>query len=322
MFRRFVNDYLSYTYKERIGIFIISGFILLLIFIPFLFPYFVHTKHYDHTKFDNEIAQLKVQQTDSPYVKKYNNNYSNEDNYAVFAEPTEKNYFTKENAEVFKFDPNTATPAEWKRLGIKDKTIATIQKYLSKGGHFYKPEDFSKIWGLHPEDIKRLLPYIIIADKKNDYAKANSYTTSFTKQTYTPKTFESVDINTADTTLFIALPGIGSKLAQRIINFRNKLGGFYSVDQVGETFGLPDSTYQKIKPRLLLRNSTLKKVNINTALPDEMKAHPYIRYALANAIIQYRTQHGNFSSVNDLKKIMIVTDDIYKKAEPYLTVGE
>ena len=46
---------------------------------------------------------------------------------------------------------------------------------------------------------------------------------------------QSVDINTADTTAFISLPGIGSKLAARIVNFRDKLGGFYSIDQVGET---------------------------------------------------------------------------------------
>ena len=70
------------------------------------------------------------------------------------------------------------------------------------------------------------------------------------------------------------------------------------------------------------QDTTLKKINVNTALSDEMKAHPYIRYALANAIIQYRTQHGNFSSIDDLKKIMLVTDDMYKKVEPYVTVGE
>jgi competence protein ComEA len=73
------------------------------------------------------------------------------------------------------------------------------------------------------------------------------------------------------------LPGIGSKLSQRIIAFRNKLGGFYSVEQVGETYRLPDSTFQKIKPKLILGNNNVKQININAASIDEMKAHPYLR---------------------------------------------
>ena len=116
------------------------------------------------------------------------------------------------------------------------------------------------------------------------------------------------------------MPGIGSKLSQRIIAFRNKLGGFYSVNQVGETYLLPDSTFQKIKSRLIIGSSHVKQININAASIDEMKAHPYLRYNLANAIFQYRQQHGNFNSVEEIKKIMLVTEDIFNKVAPYLTV--
>jgi competence ComEA-like helix-hairpin-helix protein len=165
--------------------------------------------------------------------------------------------------------------------------------------------------------VQRLIPYIQIAAKENNY----------TQKTYEPKTFEkikytpvSIDINNADTAVFIALPGIGSKLAQRIINFRDKLGGFYKVEQLAETFGLPDSTFQNIKSGLRVNSSTIKQFNINTATVDEMKLHPYIRYNLANAIVQYRIQHNTFLDVTDLKKIMIVTDEMFNKVSPYLTV--
>ena len=117
------------------------------------------------------------------------------------------------------------------------------------------------------------------------------------------------------------MPGIGSKLANRIIAFREKLGGFYKVEQVAETYGLPDSVFQKIKEKLVIGNSNVKKMNINNATVDELKVHPYIRYNIANAIVQYRNAHGNFSTVQDLKKIMIITEDIYSKVAPYLTVG-
>ncbi|HMK26573.1 MAG TPA: helix-hairpin-helix domain-containing protein, partial [Chitinophagaceae bacterium] len=136
---------------------------------------------------------------------------------------------------------------------------------------------------------------------------------------YTPR-YPVIDINSADTTALIALPGIGSKLAARIINFRDKLGGFYSVTQVGETFGLPDSTFQKIKQYLKLENTSTRKININTATVDELKAHPYIRWSLANPIVAYRNEHGPFSKVEDIKKVMAVTDEIYNKIAPYLAV--
>jgi competence ComEA-like helix-hairpin-helix protein len=127
-------------------------------------------------------------------------------------------------------------------------------------------------------------------------------------------------VNTADTTTLISLPGIGSKLATRIITFREKLGGFYSVEQIGETYGLPDSTFQKIKQYLKLDNVSVKKININTATVDEMKAHPYIKYSLANPIVAYRNEHGMFSTIEDIKKVMAVTDEVYKKIAPYLSL--
>ena len=119
---------------------------------------------------------------------------------------------------------------------------------------------------------------------------------------------------------FIALPGIGNKLALRIVNFRDKLGGFYSIDQIGETYGLPDSVFRKIKPFLKLETNLVKKININTATKDEMKSHPYIKWNLANAIVEYRNQHGNFSSLEDLKKISLITTEVFDKIKFYLVL--
>src|SRR5450432_838705 len=157
MWKRFANDYLSYTYKERAGIFILLSLIILCVIIPFLYPWLIAKKKYDYNKFNTEIAQLQLTQSDSFTHKKYSSKSFDEDNVADYGTSPEKNYYPKSTSEVFYFDPNSATAAEWKRLGIKDKTIETIQKYLSKGGHFYRPEDISKIWGFHPEEIKRLL---------------------------------------------------------------------------------------------------------------------------------------------------------------------
>ncbi|HET7897749.1 MAG TPA: helix-hairpin-helix domain-containing protein, partial [Flavisolibacter sp.] len=134
----------------------------------------------------------------------------------------------------------------------------------------------------------------------------------------TEKTRMAININEADTSAFIALPGIGSKLSARIISFREKLGGFYSVEQIGETYGLPDSTFQKIRGRLVVDGDGIRKINVNTATKDELKSHPYIRWNLANAIVEYRNQHGSFKNLEELKNIALVDDAVFQKISPYL----
>jgi len=318
MWKEFVRNYLNFTRKERRGVISVVFVILVFILAQFFYPLFITHKQYNYSNFSREIDALNIEKSDSVKNNKYAKNTGN-DSYDEYSLAGEKKFeILKE--ELFYFDPNTASAADWKRLGIRDKTIHTIQNYLSKGGRFYKPEDISKIWGLSPSDAQHLIPYVSIKNgarenisfEKKEYPRMSS--------PYVAKTIQPIDINLADTTAFISLPGIGSKLAQRIIAFRNKLGGFYSIEQVGETYLLPDSTFRKIIPKLTIVNGNVKQININIATIDEMKAHPYLRYNLANAIFQYRQQHGNFNSVEEIKKIMLVTETAYNKISPYLAV--
>ncbi|UEG50392.1 helix-hairpin-helix domain-containing protein [Ferruginibacter lapsinanis] len=312
MIKQFISEYLTFTKKERVGILILLFLILLVTVSPFVFHFFIKQDKNDYAAFKKEIAALQVKQVDS--VGKYASRDFNEDDHQNFYQPSEKKYPTK--GELFYFDPNSLDESGWKRLGLRDKTIATIKNFTTKGGRFRVPEDIGKIWGLHEDEVERLLPYVQI----QQVASAPKYESKkFEKTTYSPSI---VDINQGDTTAFIALPGIGNSLARRIVAFREKLGGFYRIEQVGETFGLPDSTFQKIKPRLVLKTAAIKKLNINTATLEELKAHPYLRYLIGNAIFQYRMQHGKYASVQDIKKIMLVTEEVYNKAVPYLTVTE
>lgn len=310
---RLLNDYFSFTKKERHGIIYIVFIIAALIFLPFLFPYFSKKESIDTSKFEKEIAQLQIDSSSKKIHFKFRDEYEND------VSPSDK-YGSEKNVELFYFDPNTASVNDWVRLGIREKTAKTIQKYILKGGRFKKPEDLKKIWGLSETDVNRLIPYVSIKNVETKFPHFEEKLYS-EKANYTSKnSIEKIDINLADTNAFIALPGIGGKLAKRIISFREKLGGFYSIEQIGETYLLPDSTFQKIKPYLVLNSKVAKKININSANVEEMKSHPYIRYYVANAIFQYRQQHGNFQSVEEIRKIMTVTDEIYNKAAPYLSV--
>ncbi len=319
MWKHFISEYLNFTKKERAGTIALLLLIAILIILPFLFPFFIHPKSIDPTSFKSQIDMLSIKQADS--IDRYAKKNYNDDNFQSFREPDEKNGNSKKIAgALFYFDPNTLDVPGWKKLGIRDKTIATIKNYIAKGGKFYKPADIQKIWGLQEDEVKKLIPFVQI--------KNTNTISSTDKKVYETTTYEKlkyvsaiIDINTADTTALIALPGIGSKLSQRILIFRDKLGGFCKVEQIGETYGLPDSTFQKIKDRFSINNIFVNKININTATVDEMKTHPYLRYALANAIVQYRLQHGIYILVEDIKKIMLVTEDIFNKIAPYLKVN-
>ncbi|MEO5945666.1 MAG: helix-hairpin-helix domain-containing protein [Chitinophagaceae bacterium] len=319
--KKVVADYFTFTRGNRIAILAILFVTIGVFFLPDVLSKTPNSKTVVNDT--TWIAAMKR------IEQKENNNISNSSSYN---ENNSSNYqydrnsnksYTKSKGELFYFDPNTLSAAGWKKLGLRDKTISTILNYLSKGGKFRKPEDLSRIYGLFPNEFERIVPYIaIVSTGTPDYVtenKVNKQNDNPSPKTYTSR-YSIIDINTADTTALITLPGIGSKLSARIISFRDKLGGFYSINQVGETFALPDSTFQKIKQYLKLETTSLRKININTATIDELKAHPYIRYTLANPIVAYRNQHGNFVAIEDIKKIMVITEDIFTKIAPYLSV--
>ena len=314
--KQFSDDYLAFSRRDRIGILVLLVIIMAVLFLPALITPGANTSPAAaDTAWIASMSRIQENAMESPQMAyngpSYNNNAS-----AYQFDRSVSSYPSTTKGELFAFDPNTISAAGWKKLGLRDKTIGTIQNYLAKGGHFYKPEDLSRVYGLFKDEYERLAPYIRIEQAERSFTPQQ-------RETFTPwpktERYAAIDINTADTSAYIALPGIGSKLAARIVNFRDKLGGFYSIHQVGETFGLPDSTFQKIKQYLRLDNPQLKKININTATIDELKAHPYIRYALANPVVAYRNEHGAFAKLEDLKKVMAVTEEVYQKIAPYLT---
>ncbi|WP_028786890.1 ComEA family DNA-binding protein [Terrimonas ferruginea] len=213
-------------------------------------------------------------------------------------------------APLFYFDPNTLDSAGWLKLGLREKTVRTLMRFRARGGRFRSPEDIDRIYGLSPADAARIRPYVSIAQ-----AAPPSPLTG--KKSYKPVQL-SVDINAADSALFESLPGIGPRLAARIISFREKLGGFCRIEQIAETYGLPDSVFRRILPQLRIGELRLRQIAVNTALMEELARHPYIRYKLAKAIVAYRSQHGPFRQPGELRKMAVMDEETIAKLTPYL----
>lgn len=132
-----------------------------------------------------------------------------------------------------------------------------------------------------------------------------------------PKPPLSIDINKASVEEWKTLRGIGDVLSERIIKYRNGLGGFYSVNQIQEVYGLSPEVFLDIKPQLTI-SGEVNKLNINTASKEELEKHSYIHSSLASQIVNYRTKVHAFESNEDVKKLYLVDDELYKKIIPYI----
>lgn len=222
-------------------------------------------------------------------------------------------------SELFAFDPNLASDADLRRLGLSARTVKGILNYRGKGGRFRKAEDFGKIYTLSEEDFARLAPYITIgAVATADVVRPVTYAdgASFPKK---PVAKGPLDINRAGLEDWLRLPGIGEKRARQIVNFRESLGGFLTVEQLAEMYGLPDSVFQQIRPMLVLELRNIRQININAASVEDLDHHPYISFKQASLIVNYRSQHGAFATADEVSKIVAFTDKKWlDKIRPYL----
>ena len=214
------------------------------------------------------------------------------------------------------FNPNEVSKSTLIAMGVPEKTANNWTRFLASGGSFRKPEDMQKIYGLSPDDFQRLLPYAEVSD--------NATQDNIAATDHFPQPYEDVsakviiDINQASAEEWQQLRGVGPSFSKRIVNFRDKLGGFQSVQQVSETYGLPDSVFQKIV--LQLRPSpVLRKLKINTATVEELATHPYLRFSDARMIVNYREEHGAYTGAADLDKLYGLEESTKKKIAPYLS---
>ncbi|WP_231425018.1 ComEA family DNA-binding protein [Pedobacter sp. Leaf250] len=217
---------------------------------------------------------------------------------------------------LFNFDPNSLNAEGWQSLGLSRKQAQSIVNYTNKGGKFYKAEDLQKMYTISPEMYKKLIPYVRIENQTSNYPKREF---TYEKKEYVKKPLVIVDINTADSAQLDEIKGIGGTFANRILKYRERLGGFYKKEQLMEVYGLDSTRYEEIKNQITISTVSLKVVNLNTAQFNDLKGNPYLSYKQINAIIQYRKQHGNYSSLADLKKIAILNQQVIDKITPYIS---
>lgn len=203
-----------------------------------------------------------------------------------------------------RFDPNEADLDTWVGAGLTTPQARTILNYREKGGRFYKKEDLLRMYSIDEALYEELEPWISIATQPREERK---------------KVTLAIDINRASPEEWKLLPGIGDGYSQRICRFRDLLGGFVSVEQVGETRGLPDSVFHQVRPHLR-ESELIRSLDINSLPADSLVRHPYIDWKAARTLVNYRQHHGPYRSREDLLKSRAFAEAELERLWPYIQV--
>ncbi|MBO0952813.1 helix-hairpin-helix domain-containing protein [Fibrella forsythiae] len=337
--RAFIADTFAIGHKEATGVLALLLLIILFLTSPLIYSWLrpertQDTNASDQRKLDSLLAKMQLDGAAEEKARYGDKRQSDRAQRADDDRQTSERY---QEANPFPFDPNTVSVAGWQQLGLPRWMAERIEKYRSKGGQFRKKEDLLKIYDFPPDLYETLEPYIQLSnsspqlagkpnapgnvpgrDLPDASANISAIGTAAPRERYVKPVIQPFDINTADTTQLIALKGIGSKLAARIIQYRDGLGGFLSAEQYNEVYGLDSinlaelTLYAKVK-------SPVRKTPINTASAADLDRLPYLSRRQAEVIVNYRNQHGAYTSPESLKAIRVLGLHTIEQITPYLS---
>lgn len=245
-----------------------------------------------------------------------------------FVSPVQQHRQPSEKLQVrlSPFDPNVADSVQLRSLGLGVFVVRNILRYREKGGVFRKPEALSRIYGLTDSQYVALKPYIRITSdfhsvspRRDDSVLVRSVGSKASEHVLTVvrKLPEGsvVPLNQSDTTLLKQIPGIGSGFAKMIVSYRNRLGGFYRVEQLQEIPNIGPEINKWFEPDGI----PYRQIRVNQDGLDRLKSHPYMDFYKARAIVEFRRKRGRIKGMSQIAMFEEFSEDDLKRLEPYFS---
>ena len=231
----------------------------------------------------------------------------------------------------FPFNPNTLSEEEWLQIGLTDRQVRNIMNYKAKGGKFYSKNDLGKLYTISEEEFAQLEPFIVLPEvARGKSVKSSSQggvstgsTTALGSTTATTapsekKAIPIVDLNTVDSTTLVELPQIGPYTAVRIIEFREKLGGFIDKEQLRDVKGMDEARFAAIEPHINLGMVEIRKVDVNRADFKTLVHHPYLSYEQVKRIFNQREKRGMIKNWEQLEALLKEEGEVNPLLEQYV----
>ena len=229
-------------------------------------------------------------------------------------------------SSIGSFDPNTVDSLTLIGFGLKDWKVRNFLHYRAAGKVFRSAEEMGKTHGWTEEDVEKVRGYVRVGkeygkDGKNGRnEKIGNDGKGWERREDVPerasnkfRSLTKVDVNTADTALLRRVPGIGGKISEAIVEYRERLGGFYSVEQLMEI--------KMVSPELLEWfevSAEVRKIPVNRASFQALNRHPYISYEQTKALLQYIRLYGKVKDEQALVETGIFTEEEVERLKPYL----
>lgn len=276
--------------------------IILVAVVSFLPRLLAGTTHFE----DNDISFERLKVTESNLIEKQE----------FWAKKKRKKYNKNDYRKRFKkpkskFDPNTYTQSDWVALGLSDKQAAIVVRLAERG--FNSNEDLKRIYVL-PEPAYELLK------DSTFYPNPLNVLSNQRKETAEDKKRYRVSLNSGSSDDFQKIRGVGPYFAQKIVSYREKLGGYIHKEQLLELWKMDLIKYQEIEEFIDLNDEPIRKLSINKATYEELAAHPYISFNMANSIVKMRDQLGGYKELKEIKRSKLIDEVTFVKIEPYLTL--
>lgn len=208
--------------------------------------------------------------------------------------------------KIFPFNPNFISDYKGYQLGLSKNELDKLFAFRKQNRYVNSAKEFQEVTGVSDSLLQVIQPYFKFPDwvtykNKKRFEKTNFKNGNSNSIT---KPIQIIDLNQATQEDFIKIYGIGPALSERILKYKENLGGFVHVDQLDEVWGLNPDVLVKLKSNFqVLRMPNVPKYKINDLSLKELMKFPYFNYAIAKEIVTYRSMNGDLKNVEDLTKI-------------------
>lgn len=276
--------------RNRRGVLILGAVLLVIIYAPRILAGYFQDSSLEYTV--EELDDVEKQILDSKTSRK-----------EKYSKKKEERYSVPQSA----FDPNEYVLSDWLKLGLSEKQANVVIRFTQHG--VYSNEELKKIFVIS-EELFRLI-------KDSTYYPSRPQKIEVFGPSVTRRNEKLVQLNVATHDELIELNGIGDYYAKKIIEYREKLGGFHSQEQLLELWKFTPEKLAKITDQLVVSGDLLK-ININQASYEELVKHPYVSSKVANSIVKMRAQRDGYKNLEDLLDSKLIDRELFNKLEPYI----
>jgi DNA uptake protein ComE-like DNA-binding protein len=220
------------------------------------------------------------------------------------------------------FDPNSYSLEQWMTIGLSEKQSQTILNYLKKGGEIRYKEDLKKLFVIDQELFVLLAPKVDLPNKPKQKERESEVEPVIhsDKEVKSDAPKDPVNVNIASKEELMTISGIGSFYADEIIKRREKLGGIYSLDQLGDMYKMTPGKLDSLSVYLFIDPANINKINVNVSSKKDLISHPLISADVANSIVFIRERYGNYDLLDDLLQSPYIDAKKLEELKPYLSV--